>query len=554
MIGYDVMRMVGIWCLVVVACVSCAGDGGGGAGRVALALTGQFYPGELTSLDLFVYGNEETECQEDGSLSTEPTVSIDSYLNIDIEEGGELTFTLRPNDTYVLYARAGQRTGTGPLDMIARGCATVTIEYQAEVELSLHRINVDTCGDDTLDSQEMCDDGNNESGDGCDEDCATEVDWVNDVEGFSDDRQYQPIAAGDDGLIALCWRSDASESQQAPMAWFDELGGEGEPFKDTTGTLRRDCFDVDVLSDMVLTTYSLGTGSPTNLTNMITAWHVRDQLEPVTVGVREDQVLLAAFTGDAITTLVLNGGQLDLRMVTIDDVGLTLTPESTTYEVDTSASFKVTPALAGGPAEGFIVAWADDSDEVWARVFTTVDSGADPQALCEALRGCSSPDVAGLRNATTEPYLVVYRGSGDYIVGRFMDASGEPSDEFDISTEGDCAEPAVAPLDDDDHRFVVVWTQTVDEVDHVFARVVDDVETFGDLATGRGVSDEPFQVTPDDGSGFDQPQAATAYGTSDPSTILVFYRDIHGKRDFSDDRDSDIGFRLLRVAPNAGGS
>lgn len=543
------MKMVWFWCVVAAAWLSCDGGSESTTGQMSLSLTGQFFPGELTSLDLFIYDGEATTCQENGSLSTEPTASIDSQSDISLESPGELTFILRPNESYVVYARAGQRDGSGPLDVIAQGCTSVDLEYQAEIQVFLQRL--DTCGDDNLDFQEMCDDGNLEPDDGCDTDCATEAGWVNDVEDFQDDRQYLPIAAGDSGLLAVCWQSDALSSRQSPSAWFDPYGGDGDPFRETAGDSRRDCAGIDVHGNNVLMSYSIGSGGLETRANLVTLWEGREQVEAVIVGDREDRYLLSAITDDTITTVALNAGQLVMRSLSVEMGVLVVDP--TDYEVASRDTFKMTPALTSGRG-GFVVVWGDENEEIWARFFSSVTEGEDPQPLCGALSGCSFPAVAGMRGDVSDPYLVVYRGANDYIVGRFLDMTGQWSDEFEISTTGDCAQPAVAPLSADDHEFIVVWTQSVGSVDHVFARVVTGVDEFGAFAMGRAIAEEPIQVTPDDGLGYDQPQVATAYGTSDPTTALVFYRDIDGKNEESDDSDSDIGIRLLRVSRLPDGS
>lgn len=543
------MKMLWFWCVVVAAWSSCDGGSEGTAGRVSLDLTGQFFPGELTSLDIFIYDGEETTCQDNGSLSTEPTASIDSQSSISLENPEEISFTLRPNESYVVYARAGQRDDSGPLDVIAQGCTAIELEYQAEIQLFLQRL--DTCGDENLDFQEMCDDGNLEPGDGCDADCATEAGWVNDTEGFQDDRQYLPIAAGDSGLLAVCWQSDALASRQSPMAWFDPDGGDGDPFRETAGDSRRDCAGLDVDGNNVLMSYSIGSGGLETRANLVTFFEGREQVEPVIVGEREDRYLLSAITDDTITTVALNAGQLVMRSVSLEMGVLTVDP--TDYEVAPRDTFKMAPALTAGRG-GFVVVWGDEDEEIWARFFTSVDEAEEPQPLCRAFSGCSFPVVAGMRADVSNPYFVVYRGANDYIVGRFLDMSGQPSDEFEISTAGDCMEPTVAPLSSDEHEFIVAWTQSVGSVNHVFARIVSGVDEFGAIATGRAIAEEPIQVTPPDGPGYDQPQVATAYGTSDPTTALVFYRDIHGKNEESDDSDSDIGIRLLRVTRQPDGS
>jgi cysteine-rich repeat protein len=545
------MRTLGRWILVLAAAAAgCGGGEGGDGGRVALALTGQFFPGELASLDVFVYDATLTACnRDDGSLSEVPSAAIASQTALALDAPEEITFTLRPNADYVIYVEAGLRDDDEPLDVVARGCETVSLEDQAEVQVQLRRVA--TCGDDTLDFQEMCDDGNLEPGDGCDEGCATEPGWVNDYDDYREGRQYQPIAAGRADLLVVCWLTDYSRTW-TPLSWFDAEGAHGDPFRESSGTTRRECVDLDVRNDRVLMTINLGAGELETRLDMITAWDGRDQLPEVRVGETADDVVVAAFVGDdEIVAVSLGLGVLTMRSVSFVDLegDLVLEVDDTPYEVESSANYKLTPAIAGGNGD-FVVVWGDDTHEIWARFFESIDAGAEAERLCDASGGCSWPAVASLGGAIGYQYLVAYRGTDDAIVGRLFDMTGRPSDEFDISAAGDCGPPAVAPLDDDDHAFIVVWEQD----EEVYARVVDGVGEFAQLATGSTITDQPFLVTPGDGTGYDQPSVATAFMTPDPSTALVFYADERGINDVADGSDSDIGVRLLRVTrPPSGG-
>ena len=92
------------WCCILAALVSttflagCSTDSAPNTGRVGLALTGQFLPGELTSLDLYIYGADAVECDEEtGVLSDEPTNFVESETNVSLLEPAELSFEI-PDD------------------------------------------------------------------------------------------------------------------------------------------------------------------------------------------------------------------------------------------------------------------------------------------------------------------------------------------------------------------------------------------------------------------------------------------------------------------------
>ncbi len=421
---------------------------------------------------------------------------------------------------------------------MARGCETIELSRQAEVSVYLHR--VESCGDGDIDPQEMCD-----GGDGCDSHCRTTPFWANDIREFREDRQDFPLAAGDEDLLALCWRSAYIQSQQAPMAWFDSEGNDGVPFLQNTDWNRRNCTSVDVRGDRVLMTYFIGDGLTQNLDGELRVWLGQNPLDPVEIGERADNGFLATFVGfeDLVTVSTTPIGLL-LRSTQIADGALVIS--DSTHPVDDDSRDAESPAIAGGDGN-FVVAWEDGND-VLARYFDDVD---DPMAvidLCQDGYSCSEPAVASLRGQSGDQYLVVYIGSNERVVGRFIDLLGSASAEFEISTEGGCREPIVEPLDDDRQEFLVAWTQATGDSNYpsrIYSRIVTDIDEFGQMATGEVISEEPFLVSPESGTDADQPAIATSFGTPDPSTALIFYRALQG---IDDGTEWDIGVRLVRAA------
>lgn len=533
------MRTLGPWILVLVVAGAGCGVGEGGGGRVSLALTGQFYPGELTSIDISIYAAEAAECDEaTGLLSQEPASVIDSRTAIALDAPEAITFTLPPNDDYLVLIEAGVREGSGPLDVIAQGCTTVSLEYQLTVEIELHRL--DTCGDGVLDAREMCDPEDPATGEGCTADCQTEPGWVNDYMAYETGRQNRPLAAGRGGTIMVSWLTDNSPLW-TPMAWVDVEGVATDPFRASTGSTQRERVDVDVRGTRALMTLNVGAGFQATRQDMITAWNDREQLEEVQVGETADDLVVASFVGDdEIVALSLGGGVMTLRSVLFQDVEgvLSLVVGEATYPVDESGALALTPDLAAGDGD-FVVVWADESDEVWARFYSAIDAPVAAVPLC-ASGGCSRPTVAGLGGASGEQYLAVYLDDDDAVVGRLIDMTGVAGAEFEISGAGRCRDPAVAPLNAEEHEFVVAWSSD----NEVYARVVTGAGEFGTLAQGRSTTEEPIMVTPGDGAGYGTPAVATAFLTPQASTAVIFYTDEEG----IDGSDSDIGYRLIRVA------
>lgn len=537
------MRILGRWLLVLaVAGAGCDAGGGGDGGRVSLALTGQFFPGELTSLDIFIYPGDAAECRpEDGSLSQEPSSFIDSRTAIPLDAPDSITFTLPPNDDYIVYVQAGLRDGTGPLDVVAQGCAAVNLEYQATIEIDLHRL--DTCGDGDLDFREMCDPTDPETRGGCTADCQTTSGWINDYMAYQNYRQNRPVAAGRDGTLMVSWATDNSPLW-TPTAWVDVTGAASNPFRAHPGSIRAESVSVDVRGNRALLTFNLGEGFLTARDDMIIAWNDREPLEDVQVGLTTDELVTASFVGDdEIVALSLGQGVMTLRSILFQDVAgtLSLVVGETGYPVDESGDPAVAADIAAGE-DNFVVVWADVNDEIWARLYSSIESGAATVPLCP-LGGCSRPAVASLGGVSGE-YLAVYLNDDEAVVGRLIDLTGQASNEFEISATDGCRDPAVAPLNDEEHEFVVAWSRAGE----VYARVVAGAGEFSALAQGRSTTEEPLMVTAGDGRGYGQPAVATAFRTPQASTAIVFYTDEQGMEDVPGGSDSDIGYRLIRVA------
>lgn len=533
------------WLLALAACLGCDAAPDAASGRVAFSLTGTFFPGELTSMDLFIYEGVEVECSaDDGSLSTMPSSSVDSLTGVTLDEPQEISFVLDTGVEYVVWARAGRREDSSSLDIVAQGCTTVLLERQTEVTLELHR--VDSCGDGDVDPEEMCDDGNSEGGDGCDAQCRTEPWWVNNQSDFRAERQYSPVAAGDGGVLPVCWLSDNLRSQMGPMAWFDELGHDGDPFLVGPDWIRRDCTAVDVRGATIAISYTMGDGAYNTRDNVISVWLGQQALEPVEVGVSADPHIEVALLGEReLVVLSQTTSGFMLRTGSISDTEVII--NDTTTPVDDSARTQLSPSMAAGTG-AFVVVWEDGAD-VLARFFDSSLDGGTVLDLCEGASSCEAPAVASLRGGNGDQFLVVYQGSEDQIMGRFIDMLGNASAEFAVSAEANGREPVVAPLNASRHEFLVAWTQALHAHDpypaRVYARVVRGVDEFGQLALGGAVTSEPMQVSPDTDSDHDQAAIATSFGTTASSTAIVFYRDIEGINESS---AWDIGARLLRVA------
>lgn len=533
--------------LALITSTACVEESDGTHGRMAMALGGQFFPGELTSLDLFIYDAEECECDpESGSLSTEPSTAIESLTDISLVEPQAISFEL-PRDEYVIYGRAGQSDGSR-LDVIARGCATVSLAAQAEVSLFLHRLP--SCGDGDLDLQEMCDDENTDDGDGCDSSCATEAEWVNDEGNFVNGQQSLPLAAGDSDFILLSWRSDYVHTQQAPHAFFDTLGRNSGLDRLNFDWNVRNSTSVAVHGDTAILTYLQGDGSPSQQDSYIIGWVSGTQLPALEFGLEADTDVVTALLSDSEAIVVSETPiGLAMRVATINDEAIVVAETST--PVDDSSESQEAPAIAAGDGD-FVIAW-QDGDDVNARFFNSPESATATVNLCQGVDRCSAPAVAGLGGASGRQYLVVYLDSGARVVGRYINMLGEASSQFEISTEGGCRELAVAPLNASESEFIVTWTQRDDPEEgaypaQVYARVVNGVEEFGYLAAGNEIVSEPFRVTDANGGDHDQSTVVTSFGMTDSSTALVFFRALDGVD------DTDIGFRLLRVTRVPSGS
>jgi cysteine-rich repeat protein len=558
MLGFKVMNSSRSRCCALAAlCMllttaSCQTDGDPNAGRVALALDGQFFPGELTSLDLFIYDAAEVECDDvTGTLSSEPTNFVNSQTNVSLVEPTELTFELPRDEDYVVYARAGQRDG-GSFDVVAQGCTAVAMGRQTQISVYLHRL--ESCGDDDVDLQEMCDDGNLTDGDGCDAHCATEGQWANEGGNFQSERQHSPIAAGQADLVAVCWRSENIRSHQLPYAWFSASGGEGTPTLYADDWSRRDCTDVDVHNDNVIMAFFDGDDDDDDRDNMLVGWQGSSPIEPIQLGLRWDTDTVIGFLNDTdIVAVNQTPSGLQLHSIQIEEGAFVTTGETTA--VDDSSTAQTAPTVAVGDGN-FVVAWQSGTD-VYARFFDDIESPSATQSLCEGASQCGEPDVATLGGTSGDQFLVVYQGTDHQISGRFISMLGNASNEFVISDSTNCREPVVAPLDGADNSYLVAWSQPVnpssgDYPAHVWARVVrtggDGSEThrFGTIATGTALTTEPVQVSPAGDTDYDQPAVATGFGTSDTSRAIVFYRDIAGIAG-ADGDDTDIGYRILRI-------
>jgi hypothetical protein len=538
------MKRVVCWAVVTaLPVVGCSFDTRDETSRVSIALSGQLEPGDIDTVDVYVYEDSRVECDlATGSIAGDTSTTAAEALGVPLSSGlVDITLGVASYDVYV---EAGIGSPGAPLEHpVAQGCAQVDLNGDRTLEVLLYPYGV--CGDGVIDPHEQCDD----ESDAC-EGCVTVSQWANAAEGFLNGEQSMPRAAGSGDQLLGCWRSVALGSYQLPMALYDHEGRDlmENPFRQTDATVQRDCTSIDLRGGYMIAAYAQVDDNMLNTPFFLSVWRGVTTAPSMSEGFGStgdppgDAAVI--FTGDSFGVMVTEetdqlhmytfrvaGTSLDLRRQ--NDVRATTFPQSA-------------PALAGRRDGGFLVAWVEDESALYGRMFHRPSEPNEWHIeICGPGDACGSPAVGSVRRDAAEHFLVAYRrGHNGPIMGMWLEwtddaeTAGEP---FEISAGDRCSEPAVALVEDE---FIVVWTQEMGETTAVFARVVRGDREFGEMPTGTLVTAEPFRVSPEGRGACDQPAVATPRGFDGASTAMVFYRDVEG----TDGQGPDIARRLIRVA------
>ena len=229
---------------------------------------------EIRQIHLSGYRDRGLDCAGH-TLSGTPPATPDTDLPIAASSFGA-TFLAAAGD-WVFHVTAGNDLfPLGGPKRLAEGCVRVAIEAGSapEIEIRLHDLRLDYCGDGTLDpgedcdrgpdvpgddcaadctfeegicgnslvdADETCDDGNSVAGDGCDADCQTET-FVVAHQYLADDQTTPRIAAGVDasgnGGFAVTWTDGsglAGSDPRPPGVVFGFFGERGQPTANPVG-------------------------------------------------------------------------------------------------------------------------------------------------------------------------------------------------------------------------------------------------------------------------------------------------------------------------------
>jgi hypothetical protein len=509
-----------------------------------LALSGQLDADDIQTINLFVYESARAICDgDDGSVSGNTSVKVRQLRGLGLASGA-VEVKLR-SGSYVVHVEAGIASAGGELDNpLAQGCLQLSLDGDRTLELLLHPIT--SCGDGVLDPGEQCDDSGREC-----EGCVTVPMWANGVNGFLSGAQERPRAAGDQEVLAACWRSDNSSSSQLPMARYQTDGqdlAEPNPFRQTDDEIARDCHSLAARSGEVVVAYQQDDVDERYESFYISAWTgpteapegttsqrlgVGDELENAVVAFTDDRAgVVATEVNQTINfyTFRISGGAVPLSSIGVMQTSSPY-PQSET-------------ALSGSESGRFLIAWIEGDGALLVRAYRPPYNGTPlwHVELCAQSDRCGSPAMAWVRRDGDDHHLIAYRrGRTDGpIEGVWISPDGSMGDAFEISQGARGSEVDVAALGD---GFVVVWTQEEGGNRAVFARYLSGEDEFGQMPDGVSPTTDPIRVSPEGRGDCDQPALATPTGAEGVSTFLVFYRDVEG----DGGTGSDIARRLLRV-------
>jgi len=522
--------------LLAIAVFACQLGPGDHVGRMALGLTGQFLPGELTMIDIEVYRASDVTCADGRRVEGDTSrgrVDGQTGLTLPIDS---VEFTLDAG-RYVIGVRAGQDGDLGPGGSpVAEGCATTDLAGEGVSEVTIPLRRQSHCGDGNLDVIEMCDDGNGDPGDGCDGSCRTEARWLITHPLDTVGNQSLPRADGDINLTSVCWSSDHPSNDEAPTLWLDRFANPlwTEVYYQEIASAS-DCTAMDTVSGAVLMTFMRGENDPR--WPVVTMWNASGTaLDPMRA-----VIILDRLDG--------TGGSHSLHAQLLNVTGVTIGPEGFERPVDDTGGTtdQTDPAVAGGVDGQYIVAWRGSLGRVWARVFDTPGSGGSLLRMYDGSGVCGPPSVARLEGSGPYRYAVVFAdGEFGRITGRLITSAGIPGEELQISDEERANQPVVTAHDEE---FIVTWAQPGSDGHDVLARVLvgeeDGEPVFGYLARGDALTNEPMMVNPTAAGAQDNPSVAPATG-SDEGTAIVVYRDSTGDGD-------DIAARVIRIARTPSG-
>ncbi len=478
--------------VLVAAGVRCGVDSGRGL-EIFFDIEGPLSD-NMTVLKLTLYEDPPAGlCDEEAMLAPlawTPT-TVPAFEVIDMTYDGTVERDLNPG-TWGFVFRGGNTSDfvVGTRDM-ARGCAVVELGSGINPPVTLQVYPIfypGVCGDDNLDPEEMCDDGNSADGDGCSADCrSTPVKVVHAPETTSAG-QYDPSIAGGAWGFVVAFTSDADMSEGSKYVRAQKLDANGDPsmmlvsthIKFNAGSTNQSQEKPSVAAwgnnfsgtwlDFASTTSgpgdvrlrtidsTNGSGAFETILNTETAGV---QIEPVIAGNGVSTTLISAWTSsssspqDVMCRFIMGG-----------------VPQGS----DTSCASNTTgdqnqPAAAMAPDGSHAVAWTGPDAAgtgVWVRFFTAegIAVGTDVAVNTTTAGDQSHPAVAF---DSTGRLLVVFRdvpsGLSPVIRGRLFDGPGTAAgndfviSENAITSTGDAAEPAVAG---DAGRggtgvFIVVW-------------------------------------------------------------------------------------------------
>jgi cysteine-rich repeat protein len=425
---------------------------------------------DIRQLHLAGYRNQTLSC-DDHALSGTPSASPETDLPIAVSTFGA-TFPASAGD-WVFYVRAGN--DSFPIDgpkRLAEGCTAVRIAAGStpEIEIRLHDLRLDYCGDGTLDvgeecdrgpdvpdddcaadcsfeegicgnrrldSDETCDDGNSATGDGCDASCQTEV-FVVPQAYLRDDQTTPRIAAGEDaagnGGFVVTWTDGSGlvgSDTRPPGVVFGFFDERGAPTANPVG----------------------------GLTEYLINVHLRDGTQNAPAVGWSGAGLLAAFVSRAV--------DFDVFMMSYGPSRTQLWADERHVPSSWSGVNDQQPVVGAHPEhDGYVVAWVTDDPATatdprrgYVRV---LDGLGEPATSDVPLQAAATRDdflPAAAVNADGSFAVAWAQGTtadADIMLARFV-AAGTPVGTPEAATSAAAAQTEPSLAFDADGRLLVVW-------------------------------------------------------------------------------------------------
>ncbi|MBN1771179.1 MAG: hypothetical protein JXB32_07970 [Deltaproteobacteria bacterium] len=482
------------WSAVAVL-LGCQGEVAPGP-AVRFSLDNAALRADIRQIQLVGYRDQGLRCDGD-TLSGTPTEDPAVTVPIDVSSFGT-TFPAAAG-AWVFYVLAGNDDfrwdGLKPL---AEGClaADIVAGSSPELEIRLHDLRPDYCGDGTLDPgedcdrgpdvlgddcapnctwetgvcgnglldiDETCDDGGTAAGDGCDENCQTEPFAVN--RQYREEEQTTPRiaagvdASGNDGFV-VAWTDSSREfgSDQRPpgivFGFFDERG---QPTANPAGGLveywvNRRLYEGNQSQPSVawssagtLVTFVFFQASDFDAymmaygTNRVALFSDERHVPSSWSGVNEQQAVVGSHPDHDGYVVVWTTGTAPSRRGTLRLLDGGAEPRTDDIPFETTASGDdFLPAVAVRADGSFAVAWAQGASTEADIRLARFDASGTPAGVAET--------VTSATGSQTEPslafdddgrLLVTWVDSGSSAIrGRLYPPTGAAEAEFAISTRG----------------------------------------------------------------------------------------------------------------------